>query len=540
MCAIRTVGLRRLVVLGCVVGLAVTFCSTAAATNYLLDPNFSGTDGTAGEGYTAVYKTINSALAGVPAGASAANPNVLYIDPGTYNTAATTNVSLQYSRANVALVGVTGNADDVVITSTLDSAWNNGTATLGTTGSATLQLKGNNQSALNITFANSTDTPYIVSTGHQTVSPSGNYVTGQSQTANQPAVALLLQGDQQAFQNCKFLGYQDTLYTKGGRAYFNNCYVSGDIDFIFANGTSVFDHSTINMDGDHSGGTITAASTDKRTSNGLVFLNSTVTGNSVHGNTVIDSQNAANVNGPAAGSMNLGRPWGWQQAGGDASTAFINTKFNVAMKPAGWLAWNAQETNNTDGIGNNSNNPAKDSRYAEYNSVDASNNPVDVSQRVAWSHQLTASQAAAYTVANLFAPEGLGPNQYAWYGAGYPAGDASNPGTGSANPSDPNYSWPAFWGDRNITNDGTGSSVEPAAISGPTNFNPAGYTDPNWTLGGFWDPNAQLATVPEPASLLLLGCGGVARCCGSSVGSRRRKAELGLVIAMYRRWMQLA
>jgi len=480
------------------VGLVATFCGTATASNYLLDPNFSGTDGTAGEGYTAVYKTINSAMAGMPAGSSATNPNVLYIEPGTYNTAATTGVSLSNSRNNIALVGLTGNPNDVVITSTLDAAYNPGAGAIGTTGSSTLQLKGNNVSAENITFANSTDTPYIVNTGHQAVSPTGNYSTGQSQTATSQGVALLLQGDQQAFQNCNFLGYQDTLYTKGGRAYFNNCTVSGDIDFIFANGTDVFNHSTINLDGDHSGGDITAASTDKRTSNGIVFLNSTVTANSVHGNMVIDSQNAANINGPAAGSMYLGRPWGWTQAGGDASTVFINTILPSAIKGVGWLAWDSTETNASNG--KNGGNPGEDSRYAEYNSTSDGTNPVSVSTRVSWSHQLTAGQAAAYTVANIFSPEGTGVGQYPWYGKGYPAGDASNPGTGVADPNDPNYSWPAFWGDRNSNNETPNDNVL---------NNPAGYTNPTWVPSAVsWDPDAQLALVPEPGSAVLLGLGG--------------------------------
>ena len=79
----------------------------------------------------------------------------------------------------------------------------------------------------------------------------------------------------------------------------------------------------------------------------------------------------ANVNGPVAGNMNLGRPWGWQQTGGDASTVFVNNEVLTTRNEAsGWLAWNAQETNNADGIGNNGNNPAKDSRYAEYDNTD--------------------------------------------------------------------------------------------------------------------------------------------------------------------------
>jgi pectinesterase len=475
-----------------------------AAVDYLVDPSYAGVNGQPYNGYAGAYNSITAALGsgGVPSGASAANINRIFVAPGTYDTAFTTGVSLSNSRNNIALVGQSGNPNDVVITSTLDAGYNPGSGALGTTGSSTLQLKGNNVTAAGITFANSTNTPYIVTTTHQAVSPQGNYATGQSQTSNQPAVAMLLQGDQQAFSNCKFLGYQDTLYTKGGRTYFKDCYVSGDIDFIFANGTSVFKNCTINMDGDHSGGTITAASTDKRTSNGLVFLDCTVTGNSVKGNPVIDPQNAANVNGPSANNMYLGRPWGWQQAGGDASTVFVNTKMSPAIRNVGWLNWNANELNaanlKQDG------NPAKDSRYAEYNSTDLLGNPLDVSSRVTWSHQLTATQAAAYFEANLFSFD----SGFPWFGAGY---------AGSPDPNNPNYSWPAYWGDRNSNNDNNSSLVFAAY---PTPGNPAGYSNPSWTLTSNWDPSAQLALLPEPASSGVVGLIG----CTMTLRRRRRRA----------------
>jgi pectinesterase len=489
---------------------------TARAGNYYIDPNYAGVEGAPFGSYTAAYKTIATALgaSGIPSGASPTNPNRLIFAPGVYNTAITTGVSLSNSKNNIALVGLTGNPDDVVITSFLDAAYNPGTGAIGTTGSSTLQLKGNNTSAMGITFANSTNTPYIVSTGHKAVMPNGDYVNGTTaQTANQPAVALLLQGDQQAFLNCKFLGYQDTLYTKGGRSYFKNSLVSGDIDFIFADGTTVFDNSTINLDGDHSGGTITAASTDKRTSNGIVFLNSTITANSVKNNPIIDPQGAANASGPAANNMYLGRPWGWQQVGGDASTVYINTKMPAAIRALGWLNWNSNELNAANG--KQDGNPAKDSRYAEYNSMDSVGNPLDVSSRVAWSHQLTASQATAYTVANLFSFE----PQYPWYGTGYPVGDANNPGTGSANPADQNYSWPAFWGDRNSNNDTLNATVSQTY---PTPGNPAAYTNPNWKVASSWDPMAQLASaaIPEPSGIVLILSGSILFMLG-----KRRRAE---------------
>lgn len=489
----------------------------AVAGNYYIDPNYSGPNGAPYGIYTAAYNNIAAALgsSGVPAGTSPSSPNYLYFAPGTYNVGTT---SLSYSKANVDLVGLTGNPNDVVITSTLDSDYiTTGTTTIGTSGSASLELKGNNQSASFITFANSTDTPYIQNNIHLAESPTGTFPTlngggtANTQTSNAPAVALLLQGDEQTFYNVKVEGYQDSLYTKGGRSYFANSYVTGDVDFIFANGTTVFNNSQINIDSDHSGGDITAASTAKTTSNGLVFLNSTITGNSTAGNSVTDPMNAGNANPTAANSMYLGRPWGWTQAGGDASTVFINTGIaNNIIKPAGWLAWDTKETSPTyipTGLSSNANgggNPAYDSRYAEYNSYDlTSGNPENTSSRVSWSHQLVASQAAAYTVSNIFS------ESYPWYGAGYAATDtditgAGNPaaGTGSANPSDPNYSWPAYWGDRNINNE---TDSETSGLSN----DPASYADSNWTEGGNWDPTNALALVqvevPEPTTAAIFG-----------------------------------
>ncbi len=462
--------------------------------NYLVDPNYTGTDGAAANGYTGEYKTVNAALSasGVPSGASPTNPNRIYLAPGTYNTANVTGVSLINGDSNIALIGLSGNPDDVVITSTLDANYNPGTGAIGTTASSSLQLTGNGISASGITFANSTDTPYIVNTAHVSVTPQGTY-TGNPQTASFQDVALHVTGDELAFSQCKFLGYQDTLFLAGGRAYFTNCTINGNDDFIFGNSTAVFSNSIINVDGNHSGGAITAASTDKRTSNGLVFLNSTITENSVHGNPVIDAQNAATLT--PSGIQYLGRPWGWQQPGGDASVVLISTKMASVVPSVGWLAWNSNETNAANG--KNGGNPLEDTRYAEFNSTDLSGNPLNTASRISWSHQLTAAEAAAYTVTNIFSPE----SNYAWYGTGYTAADLSHPGTGSADPTNPNFSWPAYWGDRNSNNDTSNENVSGIF---PTPGNPAAYSDPSWVLAGAWNPDAQLAAaVPEPATLAL-------------------------------------
>src|SRR4029079_6775592 len=106
-----------------------------------------------------------------------------------------------------------------------------------------------------------------------------------------------------------------------------------------------------------------------------------------------------------------------------------------------------------------------------------------------------------------------------WYGLGYPAGDLNNPGTGSPNPVDPNFSWPAFWGDRNSNNDTANATVSQVY---PIPGNPAAYTNPNWKVAGGWDPMAQLsaAAIPEPGTLVFVTSGSLVL-----AASRRRRTR---------------
>src|SRR5208282_1953217 len=86
----------------------------AQASNYYIDPNYSGANGApytspGGTAYSAAYNNIDAALSssgGVPSGSSASSPNYLYFAPGTYNVGST---SLSYSKNNVDFVGLTGN-----------------------------------------------------------------------------------------------------------------------------------------------------------------------------------------------------------------------------------------------------------------------------------------------------------------------------------------------------------------------------------------------------------------------------------------------
>jgi len=59
-----------------------------------------------------------------------------------------------------------------------------------------------------------------------------------------PAVAATICGDKSAIYHCGFLGYQDTLWDRTGRHYFKNCYIQGDVDFIFGEAQSFYEVTT--------------------------------------------------------------------------------------------------------------------------------------------------------------------------------------------------------------------------------------------------------------------------------------------------------
>lgn len=119
------------------------------------------------------------------------------------------------------------------------------------------------------------------------------------------ALAVYVDGDRNAFYDCRFLGSQDTIFDaplplkeaqpggfKGpgefkprtiGRHYYENCFIQGDVDFIFGSGIAWFEHCTIysKLPGDRIPpespedeviyGYVTAASTPMEEPYGYVF-----------------------------------------------------------------------------------------------------------------------------------------------------------------------------------------------------------------------------------------------------------------------------
>ncbi|KAM7279654.1 hypothetical protein ACFE04_006788 [Oxalis oulophora] len=160
----------------------------------------------------------------------------------------------------------------------------------GTFGCASVIVEGEDFIADNITFENSAPKD-----------------SGQ-------AVALRVTADRCAFYNCRFLGWQDTLYLHHGKQYLKDCYIEGSVDFIFGNSTALLEHCHIHC---KSEGFITAQSrkTSEETT-GYVFLRCVITGNGEHS------------------YSHLGRPWG-----PFGRVIFAYTYMDKCIEHAGWHNW---------------------------------------------------------------------------------------------------------------------------------------------------------------------------------------------------------
>lgn len=284
------------------------------------------------------FATVQEAVNAVENGSS--RRTKIVIKPGVYKE----KIIISETKGPILLEGE--NPEKTVITfDDFASKKNADGKDIGTTGSATMFIYADDFTARNISFENSAGR------------------VGQ-------AVAVLTTGDKIAFENCRFLGNQDTLYLKGAqdltdkskpsRSYFYNCYIEGTTDYIFGAGTAVFEDCIIYSK--ETASYITAASTPKENRFGFVFIHCKITGNAKEQ------------------SVYLGRPWR-----PFAKTVYINCELSSLIKPEGWHNWDKPDAEKT-------------SFYAEFKSKGAG---AGKSERAAWSHQLIQAQAKAYTTDNI-------------------------------------------------------------------------------------------------------------------------------------------
>ncbi|MCH7408406.1 pectinesterase family protein [Belliella sp. DSM 111904] len=281
---------------------------------------------------SADFGTVQEAIMAVPDFRDL--PTVIYIKSGIYRE----KIILPTSKTKVVLIG----EDPMKTILTYDdyaSKQNRFGEEMGTTGSSSFFVFGDDFMAKNITFENS-------------AGPVGQ------------AVAMRVTADRVFFENCRFLGFQDTLYAHGERSrqYYKSCYIEGTTDFIFGWSTAVFEECEIYSKA--GGQYITAASTLENVAYGFVFVNCSLTGDA------------------PAGKVYLGRPWRIH-----AKTVFIHTEMGEHIRPEGWHNWNKPEAEET-------------AFYAEYNSSGAG---ADKNSRVSWSKQLLEEHLENFSIDKILA-----------------------------------------------------------------------------------------------------------------------------------------
>ncbi len=202
------------------------------------------------------------------------------------------------------------------------------------------------------------------------------------------ALALYVDGDRNSFYDVRLIGSQDTLFTAPlphkeaqpggftgpgehkprtmGRQYYKNCFIQGDIDFIFGGACCYFEECIIfskkpeelppEAEGRSIWSYVTAASTFKEEPYGYVFANCKLTSDC------------------PPESVYLGRPWREY-----AKTVFVNCELGAHIHRAGWEDWNKTHGHFF---------------YAELNSTGEG---ADTSGRADYSHQLSTEDAGYYT-----------------------------------------------------------------------------------------------------------------------------------------------
>jgi pectinesterase len=121
------------------------------------------------------------------------------------------------------------------------------------------------------------------------------------ETTGTQAVAAYVTGDRSAFHRVRFLAHQDTLFadttalTAFDRQYYRDCYLEGDVDFVFGRARAVFDHCHFH----------TLARNVDFTPKGMVFAPSTARANP-YGFLAVRGRVTS---GAEDGAYKLARPW---------------------------------------------------------------------------------------------------------------------------------------------------------------------------------------------------------------------------------------
>ena len=268
---------------------------------------------------------------------------LVLVAPGTYREVITID------KPNIRMRSSDPDASKTVVVNDRNAGENGGTLH-----SATVNVTADNFFAENITFENDFNR------------------THPQLPAGSQALAVLITGDRAIFHNVRLLGNQDTVYAGTRncapdgencivtRQFFSDCYIAGNVDFIFGDSKAVFDHCEIHST-PHPGGYITAQSRHYADQDsGFVISNSKLT-----------------ADPGVTGNVYLGRPWRPY-----ARVIFLNTEMGAKIDPAGWREWHPGETHSLETV-----------YYAEFNSTGEG---AHRNERDPHTHFLTPSEAKQY------------------------------------------------------------------------------------------------------------------------------------------------
>lgn len=259
------------------------------------------------------YTCLQQAVDALPESGGA--PRVILLRPGVYRE------KVVVHRDGVRIVGESRGGTELVWNGCAKDPGPDG-AEKGTFLSSTLMITGRDVEVENLTVRNDAGDGRIV---------------GQ-------AVAVYAAGDRGVWRNCRLIAHQDTLYCgplripnvtedvgrRRGRAeavervedghpsfsrqYFENCYIEGDVDFIFGSYRCWFENCTLFMG--ERGGWYTAANTHRDQPFGFVFRRCRLTGSC------------------GEGKAFLGRPWR-----AFARTVFLACDMDAHVAPEGFADW---------------------------------------------------------------------------------------------------------------------------------------------------------------------------------------------------------
>ena len=291
------------------------------------------------------YLTIQEAIDAMPDYLTR-KQNTILVKPGYYHE----RVTIPASKANLRIIG--SGADNTILS--FDNyalkLYPDTKDQMGTFGSSTLYIDANDVTFQDITIENA---------------------SGRGEVVGQ-ALAMTVNGDRVFFHRCRILGHQDTIYTHGHygyngnacRYYFLDCYIEGTTDFIFGQGTGLFENCLIRS---KKNSHVTAASTLEGQKYGYVFR---------HCKFIADE---------GVNNVSLGRPWKDY-----ARVVYLECELGEHIRPAGWDNWGSAAKEKT-------------AYYAEYKNFGPGAKP---ESRVSWSHQLTDEEAAEYTFEKIMAAPG--------------------------------------------------------------------------------------------------------------------------------------